>query len=203
MIIVFSGLDGSGKSTHALKTKHYLLKKGHSTVYRHVVKSSISESIAKGINKISPKTKKGLEKKLRSNKKRHLLAWGKRITLFFDIILFNLKYHQFKENKKAHIICDRYFYDELIQFKYLSLGLDFLFNIYNEIILKPDIIFYLEVTPQTAFRRKPEYKFSYYTHKSKLYTKIKSLKSTITIKSSGISPTQKKIESALKNKLNQ
>jgi len=202
MIIVFSGMDGSGKTIHALRTKKYLLKKAHKVTYRHAIKSSFSEFIAKGMSKVSNKTKSKLEKKLRSSKKPCLLAWGKRITLFFDIILFNLRYHRLKGDKKAHVVCDRYFYDELIQFKYLSLDIDFLSRIYQDMTLEPDIVFYLEVSPETAFKRKPEYEFNYYKKKSLLYhNEIKKLRNTVTIKSYGIPLVQKKIESVLRSRL--
>lgn len=205
MIIAFSGLDGSGKTTHAKKTMNYLLNNNQKIIYRHAIKSSLSEFIAENIKRISIKTKEKLEKKLRSKRKKNiLLTSGKKITLLYDLILFNIKYYGLKGKTNKHIICDRYFYDELVQAKYLSLGKNLFFRIYKNLIIQPDIIFYIHINPKIAFKRKPEYEFKYYKKKYLLYNSIKNLPSIVILKNNKIPLIQKEIEininKILKNK---
>lgn len=65
------------------------------------------------------------------------------------------------------VIHDRYLYDHLIH--YLDSCPKWLVRCYMQLILKPDVIFLLDVPPRVAYERKGEGSLNFYTRYRKLY----------------------------------
>lgn len=175
MIVSFSGLDGTGKTTQAELLVDYLRAQGVDCIYRHAIKNTLYYFIVHNIvGKVSPKTKSGLEKGLRQDKSPrsfNFLSQVKKLFLLIDVIYFKLRYGSYKANRQKTIICDRYFFDEMVQAEYLSVAGDAFLDLYGKFLIEPDITFFADVEPGLACSRKEEdgYGMDYFNAKSRLY----------------------------------
>ena len=175
-IISFSGLDGSGKTTHALESIKFLKSKGIRVDYVELQKKSIMNIVGSKVYKVV--------------KKRNKFYFFRKVTMVLDILTFYLK-TLFKKN----IVCDRYFYDILVHATYVgAVGRNFS-KFYLKMIPKPTMAFLLRTTGKEAFSRKPEYDINFFSAKEKLYDNLK--KHFTVIDSNGIGKTQKEINKKL------
>lgn len=190
MIVVFSGIDGCGKTTYAKAATHYLIAKGTAARYMHISRDSFYHFLLNNfIGKFSKSSQTSLEKGLRNKEnKTYFLLTGtlKKILLFIDILIFNIRYSHYKNNKKQTLICDRYFYDNIVQMEYLSIAGHSFISLYRKLIAAPDIIFLLHADPAVAYLRKPEYEKEYFFQKQELYSSFYSTLSHIDIHDAGI-----------------
>lgn len=173
MIISFSGLDGSGKTTHVDHAVRFLNSRGFLSKKRHAVKGTLAYYINhKIVGKISPSSKKGFEEGLRENgkaTKHSLLSAVKRFFMIIDMAYFRIRYAPYKGNKDKTLICDRYFYDENVQGEYLKTKNSFYEKMYAKMLIKPDLALFFETDPEKAYMRKKEYDPEYFRTKTKLY----------------------------------
>jgi thymidylate kinase len=137
VLIVFSGLDGSGKSTLVSKLKN---ENPHYKIIKAIDFRLINCLFKKTI--VSRK------------KKSHNMLKGEGFLnlslLFFDIILFKLYYFLSREP----VVCDRYFYDIIAVHVHRygkSKVLDFF--LYNNLIPKPNLAFFIYVEHKIARKR--------------------------------------------------
>lgn len=176
MIIVFSGIDGSGKTTYARFVTDYFIKRGLKARYMHIVRDSFYHIILHNfIGRAWPSSKKTLEGALRNpgNKKSFLLTgFLKKAALLLNLLYFNIRYAGYRSNKKRNLICDRYFYDDVVQMKYLGLATDKFINFYTGLIMEPDMVFFSKTPPETAYMRKNEYDREYFFSKDRLYSQM-------------------------------
>jgi len=176
MIIAFSGIDGSGKTTYAEFCVNYFKEKKIDCKYRHMVKDSLyNVALHNFIGKISKNTQASIEKGLRNKKNRvrfFLLKLVKKALLVLNMVYFNLAYGSYRGNPRRNIVSDRYFYDDIAQLQYLGLASENFIKFYSQFIMKPDIIFFVKVEPETAFKRKGEYKKEYFFDKCKIYEDV-------------------------------
>ncbi len=176
MIITFSGLDGSGKTTLADKVYEHLKEKGHRVKYFHAIKNSFYYYLLhKAIGRVSKSSQGALESGLRDNSNRPrflILACIKKIFFLFQLVIFRLMFRDKKGNATDHLVCDRYFYDDIVQFAYLGVDTNRLLRLLKILLVAPDISFLLEVNPQRAYERKPEYASGYFQAKAALYRNI-------------------------------
>jgi len=182
MIISFSGLDGSGKTTHADLSEAHLRILGLECRRRHAIKGSLAYFFTHSVvGKVSSKAKESAESGLREKKglKFSALSFIKKTLLLADIFYFNLRYGAYKNRKGKALISDRYFYDELVQLKYLGLAGRRYLEFYSSLIIPPDVAFYLRAEPSEAFARKREYDERYFGSKNVLYDGLKNETGTI------------------------
>ena len=173
MIIVFSGLDGSGKTTCAEALAGFLKGSGFFVKNMHIIKDSLHYRILHNlIGKMSESSKNSLEKSIRNKKGGiYFIISGfiKKFLLLLNLISFNLRYGWYRNNKSRILITDRYFYDEMIQAEYLGIvGRSFI-SIFKSLTIVPDVIFFLKVSPEIAYKRKSEYDKDYFEKKGLLY----------------------------------
>jgi thymidylate kinase len=166
-------LDGSGKTTQALAIREHLRLAGGKCVYRHNIKDSIHYFLLhRVVGTLSENSSAPFEKALRSGKDTaasRAASIVKKAFLFLELICFNLRYLGYKGSPAKHIICDRYFYDELVQAEYLGIGGRPFKAAFAKLIMRPDIAFFLEADPKEAFERKKEYDSGYYGRKGGIY----------------------------------
>lgn len=203
MILSFSGMDGTGKTSHAKATAKYLESLGIKIKCLHAIQFSISGKIGGLLKRASKKThKKIVDKEFERNKKtklRSIIGIGKRLTYLLDIFRFYLAYFFYFLSGKS-IICDRYFYDMQIQLSYLGMAGKNYLRLYNLLTPKPKIAFFLSVSPEKAFNRVKEYDKTYFNVKNRLYKKIKS-KLIVINTNKPFNDVQNEIESKIKSAL--
>lgn len=176
MIIAFSGIDGSGKTTCAEFVSNYFKNKGIPIKYLHIVRDSFYHKILHSlIARVSTGARISLEKNLRAKEngpKFFILKLIKKAALFINLIYFNLRYWRYKNNIKRSIVTDRYFYDDIAQGIYLGVAGRAFINAFKKRIIQPDIVFYLRAEPSLAYARKQEYDEEYFLTKSGIYDEI-------------------------------
>lgn len=200
MIISFSGLDGSGKTTHTRLTSEYLSNQGIKTIDIHLQKFSIFGKLSKILMKISPRNEKkikGLEYS-QEKKSKWLISILRKVTYILDISRF---YVIKSLNKNKVIICDRYFYDLLTQSQYFNLFGPKFSKFFLKIIPKSELPFFLSTDTDTASKRVVKDSFqdtSFFKKKLELYSKLDI--NFIVINSDTIENKQKIIEKVIVEK---
>ena len=174
MIIAFSGIDGSGKTTYAKFAAGHIQSKNLKARYRHNVRDSFYHLILHNvIGGVSESSRASIEAALRS--KGNLVYFSiagfvKKVLLLTDLVCFNIRYGGYKGARAKTLACDRYFYDEIVQMKYLGLARDKFLRFYKSLIIKPDILFFVKSDPTIAYERKREYNEDYFMKKAGLYS---------------------------------
>ena len=174
-IIAFTGLDGSGKTIQAFLLYKELLNKGKKVVYRHLIKESTAHRLMKLPHHLLPPFLKKFIRKLFA---------------FYDLVKFIL----WLRDKEGIILCDRYFFDILIHIKTLDGDSPLFEKIYCRLI-PPAVIFFLNVTPEEAWRRKPEHSLSLLRKKFQYYKILQD--KFITLPSDSIENVQRKVREKL------
>ena len=138
MIISFSGLDGSGKSTTSiliskkLKEKKFKVKRvymGNYFLFGFI--PNIARFVFSKKYKLNKKTKKP---------KKLLKLWM--LVFFLDSCIYYL-YLRIINLYYDFIVTDRYFLDKLVSLNYLGYSNNFYNKIFLSLLLRPDIHFYL------------------------------------------------------------
>jgi hypothetical protein len=70
------------------------------------------------------------------------------------------------------VVCDRYFYDLLVNLQYLGFRSCAYTNLYRLLIKQPDVSFMLKPNPSLSYARKPEQPFQYFSTKASLYQRL-------------------------------
>lgn len=176
MIIAFSGIDGSGKTTYAKSVVDYLQGKKLKAKYTHSIRNSFYHLILHNIvGKISRSSKESMEAALRNKKNRiyfPIAKFIKNTLLLINLVYFNIRYGRYKGVRRNTIVCDRYFYDDLVQMRYLESAGDKFLDFYENLIIKPDITFFIKGDPVISYGRKREYDKDYFIKKSDIYSKM-------------------------------
>jgi thymidylate kinase len=167
-LITISGLDGSGKTTQ-LNLLEKKLKEKHQIERLHMIDFSIANKILK-----KKSNKKGNRAKTKTG------FWGlfmRKIAIVIDSIRFRIYYRvKIFENKIDYLLIDRYFYDQIINIKYLEKENYFdqeplWQKIVEGQIIQPDLKVYLKTKPSKILNRsrKIEQGQKYLLDKNDLY----------------------------------
>ncbi len=170
-LITISGLDGSGKTTQ-LDLLEKELKKDFKVKRFHMIDFSIANKILK--RKKTSFNKKPYKAQTQAN------FWGillRKIAIIIDVFRFRI-YYQIKvfENKLDYLLIDRYFYDQIVNIKYLDLRKkikkqSFWQTIAENYIIQPNLKVYLKIKPEKILARskKIEQDQNYLFQKNRLY----------------------------------
>ncbi|MCD6094284.1 MAG: hypothetical protein J7J51_05830 [Candidatus Omnitrophica bacterium] len=141
-LIVFCGMDGSGKTTLAKKVVEFFKERNQKCEFIHAHVYSIS------------KHSFGLNEKL-VNKLRFFLKLAIPFALLDNLYTYYFKYKPVLRN--MILVCDRYFYDKIARMMYYEICSESVAKIYLKLLPKPDYVFFLDIDPKQAYSRKEEY----------------------------------------------
>lgn len=165
-IIVFTGIDGAGKTTHAKLLNKFLKEKRISSKYVHLLTPNfrIGQWIENRLSKKILDNENKLLLKATHKNSIMLLIFG----LFF--LLRGIYESWIKTVKNKHysvIVFDRYAYDDFVRvaWKY-KWSLKVLVKL-TRLVPKPDIIFYLTLSAEEAWKRENEGYTTLIQHKDK------------------------------------
>ena len=174
MIISFSGLDGSGKTTQIHLLANFLKKKGIPFSIVEVGRISIFMYIKSILQIFSHRTVthiEGVQFNLSEDPSlfKNFLSIIRQISTVFDILIFILVFRIPLLFRKKIVLCDRYFFDSISQLYYLKMCSRQVFLFLLMLVPIPKVSFLLNTSGETAYKRKPEYVKSYFIKKSRLY----------------------------------
>ncbi|MDQ5845966.1 MAG: hypothetical protein M3539_11810 [Acidobacteriota bacterium] len=187
MLITFSGLDGSGKSTLVDFLKQSLEKENQKVAVSHM---NYDIGLYSAIRYLRNKTNShpgaqpsethrprelAYQNKFRSRtaKLRYMLIWNKSLRFIvypIDVLIFLCyRFYVEKVNRQV-LIMDRYFYDTLVDVTGArrSYRLRFL----SWLTPTPTLPVYLDISPEKAFARKNEYSVDYLNRRRLSYHKL-------------------------------
>jgi len=148
MIISFSGLDGSGKTTNAIFVQKYLSKHRLKSVQIPLLHRSLFWKTGQLLKKKQKKQYAKIKDKEFDTQDKGLLKKSiglvRKITYLIDLFSFSIWSYNQKRKKKI-IICDRYFYDLAVQSQYMGLFGKLFTAFYNIFIPHPHIAFFLRI----------------------------------------------------------
>lgn len=164
MLVSFSGLDGSGKSTQIHHLRQVLERRGMSTDLLAfwddvVVLSRYREGFVhrvygseKGIG--APDRPVNRRDK---NVRKWYLSIARHGLYLLDAIHLGFVIRRARRSKTDVIIIDRYIYDELANLPLHNPLTRMFIRLVDVLVPKPDVAYLLDADPQAARARKPEY----------------------------------------------
>ena len=183
-LIVFTGIDGSGKTSHSVTTAEFIRKHGFNCTYYHIFKHPILSALSVFFAKIrgKPIQRSGdyhevvYTKEFR-RKIRKSLAIVRPLAQYIDNWLYIGSKLFYNWIRGRWVICDRYFYDYYIRFKCLGYPVPkFLEKLVFSFTPKPHLLIVLDVDPKISYTtRKHEHPYWYYVLARKEYYKIAKL----------------------------
>ncbi len=173
-LIVFTGIDGSGKSTHAKETALWLKGLGVPVTYYHFFRHPLVTlfSLAKRkIVKVSEDEVRTYSPGFRLHLRRGILPKIRPIAQYIDnwaYIGLRLLFHMLKGE---WVIADRYFYDYYIRFKCLGYPMPRpLEKVYLRLVPRPHLLIVFDVDPKISFQRRgAEHPLWYYYRARKAF----------------------------------
>ncbi|NPB00200.1 MAG: hypothetical protein GXO10_02395 [Crenarchaeota archaeon] len=176
-IIVFTGIDGSGKSSHSKVTAEYLRSIGIDCVCYHFFKHPLVTALSVLKARLKRQPVKGCQVVYTEEFRRGLRrpsAFLRPIIQFIDNWIYIGSRLIINMLKGRWVICDRYFYDYYIRFKCLGYPIP---KVLEFLVLKltprPSLLIVLDTNPLLSYkRREGEHPLWYYVIARKEYLKL-------------------------------
>jgi thymidylate kinase len=188
MLITFSGLDGSGKSTQISALQHYLEQRG-----RRVITLAFWDDVVVGkswregfVHKVY-KSEKGVGapgkpvERRDKNVRKWYLAVARHLLYTLDTLNLMLVAGHAARSGADAVIMDRYIYDELANLPLRNPLTQLFVRIVHAVAPRPDVAFLLDVDVDAARARKPEYPIEFMTQCRTAYFELERMLGTITV----------------------
>lgn len=210
LLISFSGVDGSGKSTQIQNLTSYLEDRGMVVKVlafwdNVVVWSQYREGFVHAVYG----SERGIGAPDRpvnrrdKNVRKWYLTLARHFLYLADAIHLRIVVRKARRSHSQAIIMDRYIYDELANLP-LSNPLTRLFIRFTAwLVPRPDIAYLLDADPETARTRKPEYPVAFMRECRSAYFRLAGLLGSMTIvRPLPLSAAQAEVEGAIQHLLN-
>jgi thymidylate kinase len=188
MLISFSGMDGSGKSTNIASLRAALEAAGNRvtlvTFWDNVVvfprfRAKVTTAVFQGETGI------GSPEKPVQRRDKNLRPWyatlGRCVLYFLDCIHLRMVANRAYASHPDVVIFDRYLFDQLttlpLRRRVARLYARFLYSL----VPHPKLAFLLDADPEAAFARKPEYPLDFLRQYRASYTQVNDLLGCMTV----------------------
>jgi thymidylate kinase len=165
MLVTFSGMVGSGKTTNAKKTLRWLRARGHEPYYlrfRFINWRSLwrTPGSAPGREREGATNSNKRQTPLPTELQRRLET-GNRLS-FFIFLGYMLRIAQFRlfvlrHHRRDLLVVNRYFYDSFMHYRIASAREQKYLRWLIQAAPKPDLAILLVLRPETSHRRRPAY----------------------------------------------
>ena len=186
MLISFSGVDGSGKSTQIENLRSALHAAGVNTrLLAFWDNAVVGVKYREGFVHKVYKSERGIGApgKPVNRRDKNMRAWYLTLARHFLLDAINLRRVIAREKKSGVdvVILDRYIYDEILN---LNMGNPIsrtFVRMIHAFIPRPDIAYLLDADPVAAYARKPEYPPEFMAESRQAYFKLAKVLGTMTI----------------------
>ena len=189
MLISFSGVDGSGKSTQIDNLRSALQAAGLTTslfaFWDNVV---VGVRYREGFVHKVYKSERGIGApgKPVNRRDKNMRGWHLTLARHFLYLMdaLNLRRVVAREKRKSGVdvvILDRYIFDELSNLNLTNPLSRRLVKFVQAIVPKPDIAYLLDADPEAAYARKPEYPVEFMKKCRRAYFELAELLGTMTV----------------------
>ena len=188
LLISFSGLDGSGKSTQISNLVRALHSSGYRTkqlaFWDNVV---VGSRYREGFVHKAYKSERGIGapgkpvERRDKNVRRWYLTLARHLLYFADAVNLRFVVGSARRTGANVVIVDRYIYDELVNLPLSSPLTRAYARFVNWMVPRPDVAYLLDADPEAARARKPEYPVDFMRQCRRKYKDLASIVGGITI----------------------
>ena len=158
MIVSFVGCNGTGKTTLCATIAERLRKRGFKVRVRYEFAHFLLHIVTKGFAVLSDKTSTtDVRRMVLHSHKSSVYQLGLLPFWIDDLIAYSILKRRAKD---SILLTDRYFYDNYVPLMMMGTQEKFFKKLYLA-APKPDVLVYLDVSPNTAIQRKAHPKFDY------------------------------------------
>jgi thymidylate kinase len=188
LLVSFSGLDGSGKSTQISNLVRALHASGYRTkqlaFWDNVV---VGSRYREGFVHKAYKSERGIGEpgkpveRRDKNVRRWYLTLARHLLYFFDAMHLRFVIGAARRTGADVVILDRYIYDELANLPLSSSLTRAYVRFVNWMVPRPDVAYLLDADPEAARARKPEYPVDFMRECRRAYKNLAVIAGSITI----------------------
>jgi thymidylate kinase len=188
LLITFSGIDGSGKSTNIATLTSWLTGAGLQvravTFWNNVVvlprlREKLTRKLFRG------KTGVGAPERPVQRRDKNVHPWyaslGRCVFFLLDAIHMRWLAKQMLSSEADVVIFDRYLYDQLAILPIQRNAVRVYARLLCKLVPRPDIAYLLDAEPEAAFIRKPEYPLEFLKRYRRSYLLLRGLVGGITL----------------------
>ena len=188
ILVSFSGMDGSGKSTNiasliaaleAAGNRVKLVRFWDNVVVFPRFRSKVTAAVFRGETGI------GSPEKPVERRDKNLRPWyatlGRSVLYLFDAVNLRWVARRALKSKPDVVIFDRYLFDQLttlpLEYGAARAYAKFLYSL----VPHPDLAYLLDADPEAAFKRKPEYPLNFLWQYRRSYNQVNDLLGSMTV----------------------